>query len=901
MAQQSLPYHSKSTSYIPNIFSANLAFCRELDLYRQPSFLRRNFRAFLAHHKRVGARRGSQSGPPQPQRAVNGKAARLDAVAVQDTTLNINGESPAETGDETVATKQIDAVSKDTLMAKTMDPDFEAPARRSVRHLTQRVFDEDEAELTLEPLSIRKKINFSKNQPPPEDRPRKRFKTDRSVQRTKCHCSLTIWDNRDGLEEAAAALIETHMSCMAIWSHTEQYGHVVDIEMDKPFQVKARHLKVPITKQGDTMLGVSDNYFMEIKIWPSSEKAEWPPIPLLGKSDGDVNRPNRIAHNILSGSLVAKYKNLPRQPEADTPLSIFYLDESGAMLRTKYGLEVSGDWKASEMSLDSPPIRKDLAEWALDDNDNFLGRNRKRPRAQSSPKTQPRRRKQLKPTPRTVKKQSRIQYLWEPDPSQSHLAQDEYQTTEFLGLICPACPTYEAQDLWELRFHFLSSHSRFNFILQDEDYDHDKGLLCTAFFRVSSTIPSQRRLEDSKVFSFQAPTDPFDLTAYLQGDTSWTSESPQKGPPKRGGRPPAVHFDSSSMRSSRVAQPGSIEGFVEDPFVALRAKHNGHLPPGFVPEFRKSERKKFKPARLVRHTDTKTQAYDSISHRPTYASEDSMSETDDERDSEWYIQRHLEMLAVDGENYGRSDSKQELFQRWDKHRLEERLDNTAFLSESLIRFVRKHKHWLRNGDASLKVAWHRLLDNLMEDKLIDTEVVTWVQGMIFAKEDKDNGSAEANTNGAVPQDHANGKQAERHSPPSPSMQLEDSLTMGLNDNNSLTKNAQPLPPPAPTEPAAALEALRAKLRLTLPDHCGICQKHVADQLNAARCVARDCESSTVFYHLECARLREKKPAWQCLACRAAAKLAKERREEKGKGKALDGGRMAAPGLVPVGL
>ncbi|ETN42974.1 uncharacterized protein HMPREF1541_02132 [Cyphellophora europaea CBS 101466] len=874
MAQHTLPYHPKSNAYIPSFVSANFAFCREIDIYRQPTFLRRNLRAFLAYHTDACKRQPTAKGHST---WITDFAVRDSADVEVDDSSTANALQPSYEDESDHPTPLVNAISQDALLAKTMDPDFEAPSRRSVRHLTQRIYDDDESELTLAPLSIRKKINFSKNRPPEEERPRKRIKTDRSVKRTKCHCTLTIWDNRDGIAEAAAALIETHMSCMAVWSHTERYGHVVDIEMDKPFRVRAGALKVPTQRKDERTLGISENYFLEFKIWPSSDKAEWPPVPLLGKTDGDVNRPNRFAHNILSGSLVAKYNNLPRQPEADTPLSLFYLDESGAMLRTKYGLEVSGDWRAARITQSPPPLRADLA-WAVDDDDQFLGRNKKRPRAESSPKTPPRRRKQLKSSSQLSKKQPKIRYLWEADPSQSHLAQNEYQTTQFEGLYCPACPTYEAGDLLELRFHFLSSHSRFNFILCEEDYNHSTGLLCDALFRVSSTAPSKRRLEidqDRNNFYFEASTSPFDLATYLGGDSSWTGESPAKSSYKSRIRSQAVRFDSFSGQHSPPSFASAIPDFVPDPLAKLRNEHNGRLPPKHVPEFRVSDRKKHKPVSLIRHTgDNRTLTYDSITHRPTHLSEDAMSETDDERDDQWYIQRHLETLAVDAETYGRSDQKQELFRRWDKHRLEERLDHIEFLSESLVRFVRRNRNWLRHADESLHAAWAHLIGNLKEDRLLDTDVIAGLQNMLLG-DDQESSPAEAQTQ---EDSKAKGKQVETLNPASPSDQLEGAVTVDAD-----VEPATPRAVVATEDPNVALEQLRTKLLLTPPDRCGICQGNIKPELDSIRCAARDCASSGVFFHLKCVRLGNKRAGWSCMACKSEARL-KQERDAKGKRK-----------------
>lgn len=871
MVEHSLPNRPKTTTYLPENLPANLAFYHELDRYRHRSFLQRNLRAFFAYNAH---RLQAEGYPASPTPSYQG------SIKIEDLTKAFDAEGSLANGEENSAIPQADAVSRDTLLARTMDPDFEGK-RRSARRVAQRIFDDDDSVLTLEPVSIRKKINFKNNRPPDDERPRKRVKSDRLVRRTKCHCSMTIWDNRDSLKEGAAALVETHNNCMATWSHTERYGYTVDIDMDKPFHIRAGALKVPVQQYGEIMLGISEKYFMEFKIWPSSKDAVWPPIPLLGKTDGDVNRPNRSAHTILSGSLVAKYTNMPKQPDADTPLSLFYLDQEGMMHRTKYGLELSGDWRASDaaINLDLPP--NNLA-WAVNDDDSFLGRTKKRSRAASSPRQPPRPLKQAKRAPRAPMWQPSIAYIWEAPPNQKHLAQDEFQKTIFEGFVCPACPLFTAQNLKELRAHFLTTHDQFNFNLNHWACDLDLetgGTPCNGLFRVTSIAPSQQQSRISKEFLYLASSDPYDLNRYLNGQSSFNGGSPASA--YKSQVRTLIGPSSSSVRAPNGALKTRIPGFVEDPLVAIRAGNNGHLPPDSVPDFRKAERRKHKPTSLIRLSgDNQTLSYDSISRRPTYPSESEMSETDDEHNGEWYIQRHLETLTVDADFYGRSDAKQELFRRWDRHRLEEKLDNIAFLSESLVRFVRKHKSWLRSGETLLITAWNRLIDNLLEDKLIDRKVSDNLLVLIFAANDQELDLVNAGTGvvKASSEDQRDGRGSRSRSQTS---HLGDAVGLDADESSEFSKTAAAL--------KLTLKLLSDKLRLTRPEHCGVCQDYVENQPQAVRCTAQKCLNSDILYHPKCVRRRKRKQMpdseWSCLVCQTEARLDAERKACLGKGKA----------------
>jgi hypothetical protein len=865
MAEFSLPILTKSNPQIPADLAAHFAWSRERDVYVQRSFLQRNLRAFLDCNREAPDRtpagfvKATQRGTTQQHPEVETRS--LDGPVVEET--------PPRPGSDLFGKPMLETVSRNTLMVKTMRPDYQSSTRRSLRHLT-RDFDDDEAELTFAPISIRKKINFKDNRPNELDRPAKRSRTDPEVHSTKCHCTLTIWDNRDGIEEAAAALAEKHIACTVFWAAYEGTGHVVDIQPDKPFTLSAGDLKVPVRNDiGESELSMSDKYFMEIKIGPTRNIKLWPPIPLLGKSDGDANRPNRAAHGMLAGSLVAKYNNLPDLPDGNTPLSIFYIDESGRMLRTKYGLEVSGHWSKSSTAFPSSPgpLNNQLS-WSFDDNGRSFGRE-KRARAVSFKESPPKRVhvEKAMPTKHIVPK---ISYFWEP-PSEaaSWEAHDAMQVTELTGLGCPACPTFEGENILELRFHFVNTHYRFNFLVSDELYDATSGDLISAIFRVSD---SRRRLGDETEIKYEAKSTPFDLAAYLNGDSSWTGQKDASRPqrPQRSRLGNMVRFDSAASASI------SDSLLVPDPLMTLRKQNKGHLQPDQVPDFRQPARQKFKPIQLIRHTDNNTTMYDSITHRRIAPSEGEMSETDDERDDVWYIQRHLEDLDVDAEQACRPDAKRELFRRWDHHRFTEKLDHIAFLSESLFRFVKKEREWLRTGGLELKQAFGLFTANLLHDRLIDEQVERQVRRMIwYFKEHK--GSA-----------------------PKPKNECGERTS---NSPIPIDKKANLLA--TTTDTAETLQQWRAHLKSAPPRTCGMCSQQLDQAADTSvACTARKCSTALVRYHWACVKLNpppNAKPlkAWKCIACRVEAMRRKgmpsngnengepNKCDEKGKGKAKE--------------
>ena len=93
-----------------------------------------------------------------------------------------------------------------------------------------------------------------------------------------------------------------------------------------------------------------------------------------------------------------------------------------------------------------------------------------------------------------------------------------------------------------------------------------------------------------------------------------------------------------------------------------------------------------------------------------------MSETDDEIEDDWFVQRHLEHLDITAREEQWSEMKRELNRRWDEHRLEEKLEHPRYVSDSLVRFVRRHRPLaICTHDLELAVAFKQLVGDLTKD------------------------------------------------------------------------------------------------------------------------------------------------------------------------------------------
>lgn len=810
-------------------------------------------------------------------------------------------------------------------------------SRRSARSLHEVSYDNDTAELTVDLSNIRKLLNFTSNRPEGLERPQKRIKRDQ----VKCVCSLTIWDNRPGGEP----VVKRNVSCTLTTVDNGIYGPCVFVYLDKPFVIRAGDLKVNVDRDGETVLEVIDNYFLEIKIIPTRPDIDWPPIPLLGKSDGDhYVGPEKLNPESLKGALVMKYREIPKAPDSNVPLKAFFLQD-GITFKTKYGLEVSAMWTRptdDPKITDEAAIHPDIAvphSPSRELSSTRAGSSRIENAQEHLPANAPsqgragRRRRKVK-----------VIFHFESNTCRSHEVLPQYRTAEIRDFKCPACPRHRARDLDELRFHFLSSHLKYNFALVEVKEDEESGEVLEAVFEVTAIPPprpSSNLRPDQKKGEFQwlRRATHFDLAAFLEGDTSWGSIGE------------ATKINKALVRkTSAFAGVASEVVVVADPATDHRSQNDGFLSAQNVQEFQQPNIKKYPVIKLIRRIDDRVASYTSISHRATSPSEEPLSDSDDEVDDEWLIQRHLEDLDIAAKEDAWNPMKRELFRRWDKHRLHEKLEHTRYISDSLIRFVRREKTWLATVDAELQAALEDLLAQLTRARFINARVVSDIQQMVSdAKQDTSKAStrekdAMTNTNPKPSTTGTNGnkttstaslttidkdqlklvhiifkvldKQGDLDSQtgltndqfdyfidleiPRPQLDTElrrwkppPTLPAEENPPASFAKPAiaHTLDPPTYATPQEEISAWRASVLAVPTDHCGNCAQPILKRITEGmHCSAANCVTANTWFHLKCVKMKKRRLDWICRACRAEMKLKmevleqKEQRQEKGKGK-----------------
>lgn len=632
------------------------------------------------------------------------------------------------------------SMSSETLLVKRKNDQYDSNSRRFSRRQAGKVEDDPNAVLSIDLVNMRKKLNWKTNKRPNPEKPRKRARIDN----ISCHAHLTIWDNSPGKRGSDPIVIETE-SCEIIKDFDEMdpvVGKFVNIKLDRPFHVHKRRLRVPVQNKGVTELAMAASYFIEIKIVPSRTDSDWPPIPMLGKSEGDqMAKMEDLVKHRLQDSLVARHQLLT--PDAETPLSIFYYSD-GISYRTKYGLELDAKWVAPEML--TPPVKSedtklkfDIDPWMLDQKGNPFGRtdpSRKKARIpgrakKSTTATIPNARpKPISPPPSVPK--IKIKYkLGGPKLNGAH---KEFRDLVREDLTCPFCLGQQSKTLELLLLHLENDHHKYEYTLENSNLDGSK--LIEAVIRVDEPLFNKPRSKDMHYkqpdtnLSWVAPAAPFDIHRHtVKGDRSWIG-------------------DEARPVSQRQASSGFHLIAKVDKSTELRKEHDGFLPSQHVQPFRPSiyKRKKYPNVRLKVMTD-QSRPCTSISHRlimPEDADEDARSETDDEAEDVWFVSRYLEELDIHARESGWSDAKSRLMKRWGYHVVSrERSPHSRYISDCLIRFIRIERQWiLRRGDqwknapnrdeleAESVDALQQLMHEMLEKRVISQSVCDDVAAML---------------------------------------------------------------------------------------------------------------------------------------------------------------------------
>ncbi|KEF63453.1 uncharacterized protein A1O9_01431, partial [Exophiala aquamarina CBS 119918] len=678
---------------------------------------------------------------------------------------------------------------------------------RSFRNLRERNSTTNaNSELVIDFSNIRKKLNFKTNLLDEDERSSKRQK----LNAVKCKCHLTIWDNRTDAPSTIPRAFSR--DCRVTATETVADGVFVEVELDSPFVIQNEDLLFTYNTKDGLITGLVDRYFMEIKIIPCRDDSRWPPMPILGKSDGDhFARDVRDDSGELQGAVVARYMHLPQAPEADVPLSVFFL-HGGRTYRTKYGLSVVSKWVAAGSN---PRPTNGL------DIDSFKEPETATPNV-TTPKN-PIKKSTVSNTPIIPE----VHYRFIATSSNPSNEAEVLRRSIAKGYLCPICTMWKSTKLANLEFHLATTHAKYKWLVHSPRHDAARRVATPVIIECRSISPAKRDEQKDSILTFEwhAPHNPFDLPAYLGGDEKWVISEKKH----------VLAHRKPTEQKKNVA-------------TLLTASQ--------VPDFRTPNRKRYAAVKLHASPEQDRRDYTSVSHRPVSPSEEPRSETDDEIDNEWQIQQHMERLDIVAKKEGWSTHERELRKRWDKHRMEEQLEHPRYLSNSLVRFVRKNRKWLSHGKDDLLEIFFDFLQRLKERRVIDDEVILDVNEMIFNNPASRPSTASHGflTNEFKSPGLRNGFSSpvltNGFSSPSYTNEHDRELERALRPNTLLT----PQKSTASTMTSGTHEySPTDNAKVALARHeCGICRRLIKQPIrNATFCTDTRCETARTMYHRKC--------------------------------------------------
>ncbi|OAP64631.1 hypothetical protein AYL99_00603 [Fonsecaea erecta] len=670
----------------------------------------------------------------------------------------------------------------------------ERTTRQSIRDVLGKPPDSPGPWLTLDVSSIRRRLNMKTNAAING----KLLAKSRKHEPFDCLCRLTIWDSRDGC--ATLPLVARSSPCRVSVVEDGAHGEYVSLELKDPFVVTNNELLVPIlSEEGKSVLGVSHENFVEIRIIPCVADCPWPPFPILPKTVVDRFTPNmrKMGLEEERGAIVASYADTTRAPEPNVPLSVFFVLE-GHTYRTQYGLQVESTWTFD------PKFAIKQGK-GLDMETFYMSKTRET---------------RLLHLPEQAPHGLEVHYIF-PAKSSGHAgAVQAIRNPVVRGYGCPICAAWSTRRLQELVSHFKSLHPKC--VLSTSKLQYDKETKRLTLVEIKVDISAATRKDQYDEASNKSPLQPL-----FQCNKPFKLFEPSK----------------TTLRYPLASQ---------------------------VPAFRKAVRKKTKPVRLQSVGDEPEEIWGSSTDRPVSPDEDPKSESDDEVDHSWLIATHMQRLDMAADKLGWSETKCELIKRWDRHRMEERFEHSRYISNSLIRFARKQRRWLREGDDELKRTFFDFLGRLKEHHVIDDNVIADVNELVFYNPAYQHPLPSTEVEKVKIREMA----IDRTLNGTPASQQHTSLEVNtpLYDmlNTGRVEGAEPFPqssdaghPPSnPPVNADKRRLARAKTKQKSKESgsqglgksdCGTCLQpieHVHSE--SAYCTLRDCLSPATRYHKKCA-------------------------------------------------
>ncbi|KAF8468297.1 hypothetical protein BDZ91DRAFT_104115 [Kalaharituber pfeilii] len=652
----------------------------------------------------------------------------------------------------------------------------------------------------------------------PEDSIRVAVPIPKRPKTIRCRCVLTIFGKAITPDTRSRAkgsdrnqLIRVSELCTIVMDPEDH--STATLKLDDPIYIKASKLFVLSYRGPIKSFCLADSYYSQISLQPVDPDQIWPP-PLIKDIDefieaascmgGDKPDPYTI-------QLIATFPNLPQVPKKGEALRMAVTAGSRQCenLRKRFELEVDCGWSnpfsAYTASPEPQPPQVNRLPTPLSDKDAAPSRG--------VPVNYHFRRNAQDVSPDAV-------------PGVNG-ALSGYSKFTVKGYICPFCEGKEFSSCNRLHFHLITCHDLFEFQVKQKKSPRGTDAFADIWVDLSRKYSGvSEKTKDPRSFCWIRPKQPFILRQLLDGNWRWLNEKNQ---------PLAPH----QLQLQR--ERGMIAG-------------EKRFNPEAVRELQPRKKRRF----IVPKPLHKLRDYVFIrgkSKRFCHAGEE-LSESDEDADEDWLMMKHEETID-DFEDVGGNEQK--FMKIFDRHLFKERPIGYVHLPETLVRFAREHREWLRA--TNMFVEFYKSCLNQIQYGMIDAEILQHC--MQIVKGDEWNSTGKANVGlglaGPLPLDDPQSpkgeQEAESRKDDAEESDDEDELTEGKSQKNQ-GEDAD-----IKMEDAVDAQPEETSTRWGCP-----CLR----PYKRTEVVYCDGHCGNNWFHMSCVQLQQRPPVWKCKKCQESS-------------------------------
>ncbi|KXT06694.1 hypothetical protein AC578_8539 [Pseudocercospora eumusae] len=461
---------------------------------------------------------------------------------------------------------------------------------------------------------------------------------------------------------------------------------VFNVELKKPLLLGLEQLVVPrdvhaSNSEAEWARTLTDRYTLDISVQTRDSKEAAALLSQLeNKSPSEYKQAasNEGVIRLVWGDPTSNDPGLPELPPADQ-LLMFRRLKGHKSLQLDYGAEVDMKWKGRTSG-------SVLAEYNM--RQAQLARKRQMPTPAASEDQRPVKRRRGPST---------IRYLFRSTTF-------EKREIELDNLSCIFCQDdREHSSFSQLLNHYQTHHDQFSIDVED---DEDEPGVKVMSLHLDDEQCNGSTEEESEDFDWEAPNALLDITAHVDGDSTWKIKPAI--PVQYQGMAPATKKFSSTSRPGKPPKRAlpAAKQHLGSATVPLLKSRKRDMAPEDVPDIVPRKRRKH----LV--PDVPGVSFYRTASKKVLVPGDEVSDSDDDVDNTWIVQSQRHDLR----KLGKDPTELEFYLMLNSHLDEEQPDSDVLVRDALVRFARRHTEKLSRP--KLRALFRSKLEQLESRRII---------------------------------------------------------------------------------------------------------------------------------------------------------------------------------------